>query len=247
MTIKPVPSDQSDLSYGAITMSTYHKVTQGECLSSIARTYGFTDYLAIYNNPGNALLKRNRPNPNILYPGDTVFIPDKQQKQADRATSKMHVFQIPPPSCLLRLRLYDEDEQPYANKRYVLEVDDNTYKGRTSPQGLIEQKISGDAATAKLELSLDEDDEDDVLSVDLTLGYLDPIDQISGVQARLNNLGFSCGTIDGIAGAKTEQAVRRFQRDAGLEPTGKIDSQTCAQLTQCHDTMTGSPAMAKAA
>jgi hypothetical protein len=223
-------------------MGANHTVVQGECLSTIARKYGFTDYLTIYNHPGNAQLKRRRPNPNILFPGDTLFIPDKQEKQLDRGTSKVHPFQISHPTCLLRLRLHDEEEQPYAGKCYILKVEETTYRGCTSAQGCIEQKISVDAATAKLTLCLDEDDPSDVLNVDLALGCLDPIDQVSGVQARLNNLGFSCGPVDGIAGAKMEQALRRFQRRAGLEQTGKIDSITCNQLTQCHDTMAASAA-----
>lgn len=218
-------------------MAAYHKVEQGECLSSIAQKYRFTDYHDIYDHPRNALLKRQRPNPNILYPGDTLYIPDKQQKQAARVTDQCHDFQISRPTCLLRLRLQDEEEKPYGGKRYVLKIDDQTYSGCTSAQGWIEQRVPVCAVRARLTICLDEDDEESILSSELALGYLDPVDQITGVQARLNNLGYSCGTVDGIAGHKTEQALKRFQRKVGLEPTGKIDPQTCTRLRQWHDSM----------
>ncbi len=55
-----------------------HVVQQGECLSSITKCYGFADWRDIYNRPQNAPFRAKRPNPNIIYPKDEVFIPDKR-------------------------------------------------------------------------------------------------------------------------------------------------------------------------
>src|SRR4249920_494288 len=57
-------------------MSTTHTVLQGECLSSIAHDFGFGDWHVIYDHPQNASFKTKRPNPNLIYPGDELFIPD---------------------------------------------------------------------------------------------------------------------------------------------------------------------------
>lgn len=54
-----------------------HVVRQGECLSAIAKRYGFASYRIIYDHPDNAELRRARPNPNLLFPGDVIVIPDR--------------------------------------------------------------------------------------------------------------------------------------------------------------------------
>ena len=50
------------------------------------------------------------------------------------------------------------------------------------------------------------------------------------LQERLNELGYSCGTADGVFGAKTEAAVRRFQADHGLTVDGVAGMATQAAL-----------------
>lgn len=42
------------------------------------------------------------------------------------------------------------------------------------------------------------------------------------VQKRLNELGYSCGTADGIIGPKTEDAIKKFKVDNGLKENSKI-------------------------
>ena len=58
-----------------------HSVAPGDCITSIACKYGFTDIRTLWDHPKNAHLRRIRPNPNLLDPKDQVFIPDKQQKR----------------------------------------------------------------------------------------------------------------------------------------------------------------------
>jgi hypothetical protein len=67
-------------------MSTNHVIEQGEHLSHLAAQYGFRDYLTIWDHPNNAALKDKRQNPNVLFPGDSVFIPDKEKKSVSRPT-----------------------------------------------------------------------------------------------------------------------------------------------------------------
>ena len=45
-------------------------------------------------------------------------------------------------------------------------------------------------------------------------------------QARLNELGYNVGTPDGSAGPRTAAALRAFQRDNGLQPSGRLDAAT---------------------
>lgn len=53
---------------------------------------------------------------------------------------------------------------------------------------------------------------------------------VSRAQAQLNALGFNAGPADGMAGARTRQAIRQFQESKGLAATGDLDSATLAAL-----------------
>ena len=59
-------------------MGTYHTVVQGEYLSGIAKKYGFSSHKKIWDHAQNAELKKQRQNPNVIFPGDQLFIPDKR-------------------------------------------------------------------------------------------------------------------------------------------------------------------------
>ena len=73
-------------------MPSKHTVQQGECLSSIARAYGFDDWRIIYNYPDNADFKKKHPNPNLIFPGEELVIPDLDAGGASGATEKKHPF-----------------------------------------------------------------------------------------------------------------------------------------------------------
>lgn len=53
---------------------------------------------------------------------------------------------------------------------------------------------------------------------------------VKQVQEKLSEQGYDVGPVDGIFGPKTQQALRKFQQDKGVQPTGQIDSQTMAAL-----------------
>lgn len=54
--------------------------------------------------------------------------------------------------------------------------------------------------------------------------------EVARLQRTLNTKGFSVGTADGRFGPKTEAAVKKFQRMAGLDATGIADDETLALL-----------------
>ena len=218
-------------------MSDTHTVEQGEYLASIAKDYGFSDWHTIYDHPQNADLKKKRPNPNILFPGDELFIPDKVPKHESCATEKKHRFQIRVPKASLRIVLKDSDGKALANQPYTLTVAWITYNGTTDGAGSLQQKIpigieSGEISLDKLGLLWT-----------LNIAHLDPVHDeggdtaiISGVQARLNNLGFHCGKVDGDLGPKTTQALKAFQSAVlgRTDPDGMPDEQTRGALRQQH-------------
>jgi hypothetical protein len=58
------------------------------------------------------------------------------------------------------------------------------------------------------------------------LGYLDPLNTVSGVQARLLNLGYQPGPVDHQWGPRTKSAWHCFQKDEALARTAEIDPET---------------------
>lgn len=58
-------------------MSTPYVVKSGDWLSKIAAAHGFSDWRDIYYHPDNAAFRAKRPDPDLIYPGDVVMIPDQ--------------------------------------------------------------------------------------------------------------------------------------------------------------------------
>ena len=106
-------------------------VKQGECLSSLAKRFGFLDYQTIYNHPKNAELKQKRRNPNVLFPDDGVFIPDIELKEIDAVTEQKHRFELIRPKTTFRITVKDSDEKPFANVLYELKIDRQIFEGTT--------------------------------------------------------------------------------------------------------------------
>jgi len=75
-----------------------------------------------------------------------------------------------------------------------------------------------------------------VMGTEYQLGLrraLEPVNQIRGVQRRLNMLGYNAGVVDGTIGPKTEYAVLNFQADnAPLKADGLPGRNTQRRLEQ---------------
>src|SRR3990172_130657 len=115
-----------------------HIVKQGDYLSKIAKQYGFADYKAIWDHPENADFKKKRKNPNILYPGDKLFVPVKEVKEMSVATEQRHRFEVKRSPLKLRLALKDFGFKPLANTKCVLHVDGEQFELMTDANGLVE-------------------------------------------------------------------------------------------------------------
>ena len=57
---------------------------------------------------------------------------------------------------------------------------------------------------------------------------------VRDAQAALNSQGYSAGMVDGRWGPSTQNAVRRFQSDKGLEQSGTLDGATLNALGVNH-------------
>ena len=210
-------------------MAVNYQVKQGDCISSIAFENGFFPD-TIWNHPNNAELKEKRKDPNVLLPGDIVYVPDLRIKEVNEPTNQVHKFRVKNVPAKLSLHLLENGE-PQRNEQYTLEVDGEVIRGVTDSEGKIKVSISPNAKKGKLILGTGENQKE----YNLSLGRLDPVNEISGIQTRLNNLGFDCGRADGKMNPETKEALQAFQSSVGLPATGEIDSATEAKIQGSHD------------
>ncbi len=204
-------------------MPVNYQVKQGDCIFSIAVEHGFFAD-TIWNHPNNAELKKEREDPNVLMPGDVVFVPDKQLKEVSEPTNQVHKFKCKNTPKILSIQL-KYIETPLKNLDYTINIDGQEKKGKTDGEGWLKQPISPNAKVAKLTLS-------DGTQFQLKLGNLDPVDEITGIQGRLNALGLYESSINGQLDEKTKFAVALFQLLNELEVTGETDETTKDLLIQ---------------
>jgi N-acetylmuramoyl-L-alanine amidase len=219
-------------------MPKVHTVQQGECLSSIARQYGFKDWKVLYDDPANAELKKRRPNPNVLYPGDLVAIPEPKSMTAQRATADWHDFEFEREQARLKVQLMGLDGKALASQEYELTVDGETRSGTTDGSGLVDEPVEIGTKAAQLKVTVPAGDETRELTWQINIGGLDPVTSTTGMQTRLAHLQYYTGALDGNFGPLTRGAVQSFQQNAGLDPTGVPDEATLDELQKQHDEVT---------
>lgn len=64
-------------------------------------------------------------------------------------------------------------------------------------------------------------------------------DDVATLQARLMDMGFDCGRVDGIFGVQTENSVREFQKSVGVAADGKCGPATITALIRLIRTVSG--------
>jgi N-acetylmuramoyl-L-alanine amidase len=207
-----------------------HTVKKGECMTQIADAHGFF-WGTLWNHPENAEIRRLRKKPNVLLDGDSVFVPEKRQKKVSRPTGEKHVFRVKGIPARFKLRLLDASGNPRAGLPYRLSIDGDESTGETAPDGLVSRIIAPAAKRATLRLTGGDIEEEYVFD----LGHLPPVEVVSGVKARLRNLGYYDGEIDDALDDDARRALRDFQVHEGLAATGEIDSRTRAALVSRHE------------
>lgn len=207
-------------------MPTDHTVKQGEHVARIAMAYGLMNTASVWDHPDNAQLKQRRGNPNVLFPGDHLLVPDKQAKQQQGATQQRHRFRVAPLWIELRLVVEEADGEPVADTPCRLVVEGDVHQLQTDDMGRICQRIAKTAETAKLIIQ--------EVEIPIKIGHLDPVDQRSGQIARLDNLGYNASAAGDKDEAQFLLALEEFQCDHGLTVDGICGPNTQAKLQEVH-------------
>lgn len=195
-------------------------------MSTIAAQHGFGSAAALYEHPDNEQIRAIRPNPDILWPGDEVVIPESAGRRQRIRMDARHVFVRVQPRVFLRLRVPRELQASFSIE---LEDHDDTFEGAVQ-DGLIDVEIPITARNGRLVLT---DGEGDVIeAIHLRIGDLDPVDCVTGIQSRLRRLGYDCGDEVGEFGPATRRSIAAFQRNNGLSDSGELDTPTQTKLIE---------------
>ena len=205
-----------------------HTVGAGDCLTSLADHYGFF-WQTIWNHPDNSALRLRRHDPNILAPGDVVFIPEKREKMVPAQTTMTHTFRMRGVPAKLKLTLR-VDGKPIANRPWTLRAAGCTETGTTGADGRLVANLPPQARTGTLDVDLG----DGKRTYKLRFGGVEPVDTIGGVQHRLRNLGFAVPA-SGLMDDSTKEALAAFQASQRLNRSGELDNATRAALAAIHD------------
>lgn len=199
-----------------------HCVKKGDCISSIAEQNGLF-WETVWQHGENSQLREKRDDPNVLLPGDMVFIPDKVVNQEICATGQRHSFVKLGVPAKLNLKVLDNYEVQ-SNEPYELIIDGVHHSGSTDANGNLEHSMQPKAKVGRLTLT------NSGRVFELELGGMDPISEQSGVIARLENLGYDMSGSE----KKFQIAVKQFQSMQGLEVTGKVNADTKSKLLIVH-------------
>ncbi len=202
-------------------------VRQGDYLLKIAMRIP-CPVKAIWDAPENAELRRAR-DPNLLYPGDVLWVPQPQRRWLPVTTASTTRLTTTVPSTPLRLVFGDPDAPWAGNACVVSGLGGDDLQRTTDSEGALtlEAPAHVDVVTVRFP--------DADASFFVFVGHMDPIDTPTGALKRLHNLGY-CD----IASAQADpdsalcMAVAAFQEDQDIGITGELDDDTRAALLEAH-------------
>lgn len=207
-----------------------HVIRQGEYLSLLATRHGFNAD-DVWSAPENAELRERRASPEVLAPGDILYLPDEPPPGARLHPRAQNSYSARVPRVPVCVQLHTSDGA-LADARCVVHACTPPLDVRTDSEGTLRFEAPMNAHEVRIDVP------DEELTLRVLVGFLDPPNEDSGVLARLINLGF-LSPVERHApeeqrAARVRQAVAAFQQRRGMEPTGELDEPTRDALRDEH-------------
>ena len=229
-------------------------IKAGDYLAKLAYKFGF-DADAVWNDPANDDLRKRRPNPNILWPTDILYIPDQVDKKPTTFTlvvGQMNTFESNPTIIDFSIRFSDTN---LASQAYTVDELPERTGLTTGADGTASLSIPVTLAFVTIRFSTSG------ATYAFRIGDLDPVDTLSGTFQRLQNLGFieldkDVGTTDldtiraaltafknaypsgdgASAGSSGADANGSGSNESGLSDDGALDKVTSQHLLEISGT-----------
>jgi N-acetylmuramoyl-L-alanine amidase len=212
-----------------------HGVEQGERLPSIARAHGFRRWETVWDFVGNAALRELRGTAHILLPEDEVSIPSKLERQAEvPGGAAEYVVRC---ACeVLRVRF--AGVKPTQRNEVTFKATPDvgaSVEGPLPKSRRLEIELPPGTTTVHVELFRQrKDDGKPFAAYDFAVGALDPSETTSGIKARLQNLGFYRGPLDGNLDDGTRTAIAHFRWAQLRDRKDAVDADFLAALKSTH-------------
>lgn len=192
-------------------------VRRGDTLARIARAHGLKGWRTLYDAPENEPLRRKRPNPDRIRPGDEVRLPaaSAAMVSVDGRLARL-IVETAATESRLELRLLGPDAAPLSDEPYELTAEGFHATGRLE-RGTLRLPLPAAIEHATLRITLGDSIWEQHLSIELER------DDLSSMQTRLANLGYFAGTTDGRESPELSQAIAYYRREQALEPGQHVD------------------------
>jgi hypothetical protein len=160
-------------------------IKQGDHLALLAYKFGF-DADTVWNDPKNAQLRQLRPNRNLLWPTDILYIPDQNVPPVMKnlTTGTTNSFVSTAPMTTLSIAFVGSTPTSYASRAYTIQELDQLTGLATDGNGVAKFQVPVTLQIATLVFS------DTGESYAFSIGEMDPINTLSGIFKRLQNLGY---------------------------------------------------------
>jgi len=210
-----------------------HTVKQGESLVSIASKYGFgQNWQALYESADNDDFRSLRTNPNCIFPGDKINIPEDTGLTVTYAAEGTYKFKMSRPRAFFAIKLTDGADIVYSNINYELHIEDQIITGTTNSNGVLEEEVPVDIEVAKLIFWPYDDLPERAVRRRVNIGHLDPIEEITGQRQRLANQGFPSGRIVNEWSEPSINSVKWMQLARNYDISEQLTDQSLDRLQQ---------------
>jgi hypothetical protein len=151
----------------------------------------------------------------------------RSTRKASTHREKCAQFETDRPEPNFVLCILDRSRKPRPGAKYQLILQDGQdIKGVTDGDGKLLAGLPYEQTTVSIVMGQ--------IKRTIAIGQLKPGFSAEGIQARLNNLGYEAGLVDGNMGLATSAAIRRFQKDNGLKETGEVNEELWNKLREVY-------------
>jgi hypothetical protein len=215
-------------------------VRSGDYLTALAFARGTTvdDILA---DPNNADFKKQREHPEILLPGDIVYLPEPDRKWLPATVGSTNNFTVKVPEVDVKVTLSGPDGKALANKSVTTVPPLGTAPLTTDGSGGLTLHVPVFLDVVRITV----DGGGPVF--DVKVGNLDPHDEPSGLISRLRQLGhighesahaqarqWLADDAEGLHQLALQRGIEAFQASKGQDVTGVADDALCKDVRDDH-------------
>lgn len=211
-------------------------VKQGDYLTKLAHRHGF-DAESVWAHPKNAELRAARRTPEVLAPGDVLYMPNAPREGLPFKPGVKNRYKARVPKVEVTL-CFKDGSAPLADEPYEVrgltaahgDEDAPAALGRTDAEG----RVTLHVPLTVREVTVTFPHRNVVYPV--RIGDMDPETEMSGVQKRLQNLGFLSPDPDPEVdlGELIRGAIAAFKKSHGLGESGELDAATRDALLNAH-------------